>query len=147
MVTADKVKAIIEQGTQIPYQQSTSSGATSVSFVKASLILQVTPQITPSGAIILDLEVNNDSQGVTLPAGVAINTKHIKTKVSVENGGTVMIGGIFMDTERDDASKVPLLGDLPVLGYLFKTTSRTSAKTELMIFVTPRVMDDRLTVK
>ncbi len=147
VVTADKVKAIIEQGTQIPYQSSTSSGATSVSFVKASLILQVTPQITPSGAVILDLEVNNDSQGVTLPAGVAINTKHIKTKVSVENGGTVMIGGIFMDTERDDVSKVPFLGDVPILGNLFKTTSKVAAKTELMIFVTPRVMDDRLSVK
>ncbi len=147
VVTADKVKAIIEQGTQIPYQSSTSSGATSVSFVKASLILQVTPQITPSGAVILDLEVNNDSQGVTLPAGVAINTKHIKTKVSVENGGTVMIGGIFMDTERNDVSKVPFLGDVPILGNLFKTTSKVAAKTELMIFVTPRVMDDRLSVK
>lgn len=147
VVTADKVKAIIEQGTEIPYQQATSSGATSVSFRKASLILQVTPQITPSGAIILDLEVNKDTPGVTTTSGVQIDTKHIKTKVSVENGGTVVIGGIFLETERDDATKVPFLGDLPVLGYLFKTTARTSAKTELMIFVTPRIMDDRLTVK
>ena len=147
VVTADKVKAVIEQGTEIPYQQATSSGATAVAFRKASLKLEVTPQITPAGSIILDLEVNKDSPGVTTASGVQIDTKHIKTKVAVENGGTVVIGGIFLETVRDDVTRVPLLGDIPVLGYLFKNTARTSKKTELMIFITPRVIDERLTLK
>ncbi|HUW39092.1 MAG TPA: type IV pilus secretin PilQ [Rhodocyclaceae bacterium] len=147
VVTADGVKAVIEQGTEIPYQQATSSGATSVSFRKASLKLEVTPQITPSGAIILDLEVNKDTPGVSTSSGVQIDTKHIKTKVSVENGGTVVIGGIYLATERNDVNKVPLLGDLPVLGTLFRNTARVSSKTELMIFITPRVIQDNLSLK
>ena len=147
VVTADKVKAVIEQGTEIPYQQATSSGATAVAFRKASLKLEVTPQITPTGAIILDLEVNKDTPGLTTASGVQIDTKHIKTKVAVENGGTVVIGGIFLETVRDDTTKVPLFGDIPVLGYLFRNNARTSTKTELMIFITPRVIEDRLTLK
>jgi len=143
VVTADGVKAIIEQGTEIPYQQATSSGATSVAFRKASLSLDVTPQITPSGKVILDLEINKDTPGTVTSTGVQIDTKHIKTKVSVENGGTVVIGGIYLSTERNDVNKVPLFGDLPVIGALFRNTAKVTSKTELMIFITPRVIDDK----
>ncbi len=143
VITADQTKARIEQGEEIPYQQSTSSGATSVSFKKASLSLEVTPQITPEGNVILDLEVNKDSRGSLTAAGPAINTKQIKTQVLVENGGTVVIGGIFTQDERLDVSKVPLLGDLPVLGYLFQTRTKSISKTELLVFITPKIVADR----
>jgi type IV pilus assembly protein PilQ len=143
VITADQTKARIEQGEEIPYQQSTSSGATSVSFKKASLSLEVTPQITPEGNVILDLEVNKDSRGSLTAAGPAINTKQIKTQVLVENGGTVVIGGIFTQDERNDVSKVPLLGDLPVLGYLFQTRTKSITKTELLVFITPKIVADR----
>ena len=140
VVTADQVKALIEQGTEFPYQTATSSGATSIAFRKANLKLEVTPQITPEGNIILDLDINKDSRGETTSAGIAINTKHVQTQVLVENGGTVVIGGIFEQTERDDVNKVPVLGDLPALGNLFKTRSRVSNKSEMLIFITPRVL-------
>ncbi|WP_439112872.1 type IV pilus secretin PilQ [Hydrogenophaga sp.] len=143
VVTADQVKALIEQGTEYPYQTATSSGATAISFRKANLKLEVTPQITPEGSIILDVDVNKDSRGETTAAGIAINTKHIQTQVLVENGGTVVIGGIFELIEIDDTTKVPLLGDLPVLGNLFKNKSKTSNKSELLVFITPRVISDR----
>ena len=143
VITSDQTKARIEQGEDIPYQQSTSSGATSVSFKKASLSLEVTPQITPEGNVILDLEVNKDSRGALTSAGPAINTKQVKTQVLVENGGTVVIGGIFTQDERTDVSKVPLLGDIPVLGYLFQTKTKTINKTELLIFITPKIVADR----
>ena len=143
VVTADQVKALIEQGTEFPYQTATSSGATAISFRKANLKLEVTPQITPEGSIILDVDVNKDSRGETTAAGIAINTKHIQTQVLVENGGTVVIGGIFELIEIDDTTKVPLLGDLPVLGNLFKNKSKTSNKSELLVFITPRVISDR----
>ncbi|UZG45058.1 type IV pilus secretin PilQ [Caldimonas thermodepolymerans] len=147
VITADQVKALIEQGTEYPYQSATSSGATSVEFRKANLKLEVTPQITPEGNIILDVDINKDSRGETTPAGIAINTKHVKTQVLVENGGTVVIGGIFEQADRDEVSKVPLLGDIPVLGHLFKTRGRVSDKTELMVFLTPRVITDRTAVR
>lgn len=140
VVTADQVKALIEQGTEIPYQTATSSGATAIAFRKANLKLEVTPQITPEGNIILDLDVNKDSPGDVTPDGIAINTKHVKTQVLVENGGTVVIGGIFEQTERNEVDKVPLLGDLPGVGNLFKTRNRISNKSELLIFITPRVL-------
>ena len=143
IVTADQTKALIEQGTEFPYQQATSSGATSVAFRKANLKLEVTPQITPEGSIILDLDINKDSRGETTAAGIAINTKHIKTQVLVENGGTVVIGGIFELTETNSESKVPLLGDLPGVGNLFKTKTRNSSKSELLVFITPKMISDR----
>lgn len=143
IVTADQVKAMIEQGTEFPYQEATSSGATSVAFRKASLKLEVTPQITPEGNIIMDVAVNKDSRGETTLQGVAINTKAVQTQVLVENGGTVVIGGIFELTEIEDVTKVPLLGDIPVLGNLFKNRSRTANKSELLVFLTPRVITDR----
>ena len=143
VVTADQVKALIEQGTEFPYQTATASGATAIAFRKANLKLEVTPQITPEGGIILDVNVNKDSRGETTASGIAINTKHVQTQVLVENGGTVVIGGIFEQTEIEDVTKVPVLGDVPVVGNLLKNRSRTSNKSELLIFLTPRVITDR----
>ena len=145
VVTADQVPAIVEQGTELPYQQATSSGATSVTFKKANLKLEVTPQITPDGNIILDVDVNNDTPGVLTTSGYAINTQHLKTIVMVENGGTVLLGGIFQETEQDSVTKVPLLGDIPFLGYLFKSTGKTRNKTELLIFITPKIISEHMT--
>ncbi|MGE3176527.1 MAG: type IV pilus secretin PilQ, partial [Vicinamibacterales bacterium] len=143
VITSDQTKALIEQGTELPYQVATSSGATSLQFRKANLKLEVTPQITPEGSVILDVDVNKDSVGQATAAGFAIDTKHVKTQVLVENGGTVVIGGIFEQTDRTDTTKVPFLGDIPVLGHLFKTTSKSSERTELLIFLTPKVVTDR----
>ena len=143
LITADQVKALIEQGTELPYQQATSSGATAIAFRKANLKLEVTPQITPEGNVILDLDVNKDSVGQATANGFAIDTKHIRTQVQVENGGTVVIGGIFELNERTDETKVPFLGDLPVLGNLFKTKSVIATKKEMLVFITPRVITDR----
>lgn len=147
VVTADQLKALIEQGTELPYQQATSSGATSIAFRKANLKLEVTPQITPDGNVILDVDVSKDSVGVETRAGFAIDTKHVKTQVLVDNGGTVVIGGIFQQTERNQVHKVPLFGDIPVLGHLFKTTGVTNDKTELLIFLTPKIVDDKVAVR
>ncbi len=143
VVTADQTKALIEQGTEFPYQTATSSGATSLAFRKANLKLEVTPQITPEGNIILDLDVNKDSRGETTAAGIAIDTKHIQTQVLVENGGTVVIGGIFTLEETNNETKVPLLGDVPYLGNLFKSRERTSRKQEMLVFITPKMITDR----
>ncbi|MGK2898821.1 MAG: type IV pilus secretin PilQ [Burkholderiaceae bacterium] len=144
VITADQQKALIEQGEEIPYQSATSSGATAVSFKKANLKLEVTPQITPEGSVILDVDVTKDSRGASAGiAGFAINTKHVQTKVLIENGGTVVIGGIFEQIEREDVSKVPFLGDVPFLGNLFKTRTKSNTKTEMLIFLTPKVVADR----
>ena len=147
VVTADQIKALIEQGTELPYQVATSSGATSIAFRKANLKLEVTPQITPEGNIILDLDVNKDTVGQSTAAGFAINTKHIKTQVLVENGGTVVIGGIFELTESESETKVPLLGDLPAVGNLFKTRSRLANKQEMLVFITPKTIADKAPVR
>ncbi len=147
VLTADQVEAVIEQGTEIPYQQATSSGATSVSFRKANLSLKVKPQITPDGNIIMTLDVNKDEPGATTPAGIAISTKHVKTEVLVENGGTVVIGGIYDQRDRNDNTRVPFFGDLPYIGFLFKNNVSTSSKTELLVFITPRIVNERLTVR
>jgi type IV pilus assembly protein PilQ len=147
VVTADQLKALIEQGTELPYQQATSSGATSIAFRKANLKLEVTPQITPDGNVILDVDVNKDSVGVQTTSGFAIDTKHVKTQVLIDNGGTVVIGGIFQQVLNDEVTKVPLFGDIPVLGNLFKTTSVTNNKTELLIFLTPRIVNDKVAIK
>ena len=143
VVTADQIKALIEQGTELPYQVASSSGATSIAFRKANLKLEVTPQITPEGNIILALDVNKDTVGQATAAGFAINTKHIQTQVLVENGGTVVIGGIFELNETDSETKVPLLGDIPGVGNLFKTRSRISNKQEMLVFITPKVVAER----
>jgi type IV pilus assembly protein PilQ len=143
VITADQVKALIEQGEELPYQTATSSGATALQFRKANLKLEVTPQITPEGNVILDVDVNKDSVGRSTAAGFAIDTKHVRTQILVENGGTVVIGGIYTQNEREDVTKVPLLGDIPLLGNLFKTRTRTTSKTELLVFLTPKVITDR----
>jgi len=142
VLTGDKSKAIIEQGTELPYQAATSSGATQIQFKKASLKLEVTPQITPEGTVIMKVAVNRDAVGQLTPAGFAINTRAVQTEVLVENGGTVVIGGIYEQTEINRVNKVPLLGDVPYVGGLFRSTSRTSNKTELLVFLTPRVVTD-----
>jgi type IV pilus assembly protein PilQ len=148
VITSDQTKAVIEQGEEIPYQVATSSGATSIQFKKASLRLEVTPQITPEGSVIMNLDVSKDSRGALTPgAGPAINTKHAQTQVLVENGGTVVIGGIFTQNDRTEVNKVPFLGDVPVLGHLFRNTTRISDKTELLIFITPKIVTERQTVR
>lgn len=144
VLTADQTKAIIKQGRQIPYQESAGqSGATSTSFKDAVLLLGVTPQITPEGNIILDLEVNKDEPVYMQGFDPAIDTKQITTQVLVENGGTVVIGGIFTIKEHEEVSKVPLLGDIPVLGNLFKNRSRGNEKKEMLVFITPRVVSEQ----
>ncbi|MGH8683578.1 MAG: type IV pilus secretin PilQ [Burkholderiales bacterium] len=147
VVTANQVEALIEQGTEIPYQQATSSGATSVAFRKAVLALRVKPQITPDGNVIMDVDVNKDAVGQNTTAGPSIDTKHVRTSVLVENGGTVVIGGIYTQEDTSQVNKIPFFGDLPYIGPLFRNYYRTDNKTELLVFLTPRVVDDRLSVR
>ncbi|MTW35018.1 type IV pilus secretin PilQ [Pseudoduganella danionis] len=144
VITADKAIALIEQGIELPYQVATSSGATSIQFRKANLRLEVTPQITPDGNVVIDVDVNKDSVGQETRAGFAIDTKHVKTQVMVDNGGTVVLGGIYQQTERNTTNKVPLLGDVPLLGNLFRSNGRTNDKTELLVFITPKIVADKL---
>ena len=143
VVTADLKKATILQGRQIPYSTVSDSG-TNVEFKDAFLKLEVTPQITPDDRIRMDLKVSKDEQGATVATAsgpqVSIDKREIETQVMVNNGETVVLGGVFEQTKRDDATKVPLLGDIPLLGYLFRTTSRSSNKRELLIFVTPQIL-------
>lgn len=147
VITADQVKALIEQGTELPYQTATSSGATAITFRKANLKLEVTPQITPEGSVILDVDVNKDSVGQITTAGFAIDTKHVQTQVLVENGGTVVIGGIFQQTESNAEQRVPVLGDIPYLGALFRNSSRSTQRRELLIFLTPKVVSERAALR
>jgi type IV pilus assembly protein PilQ len=147
VITADKVEATIEQGTEIPYQQATSSGATAVQFKKATLSLKVKPQITPDDKVIMTLKVNKDSVGQVTVGGPAIDTKQISTEVLVENGGTVVIGGIYTQEERSTTNKVPVLGDLPYVGFLFKNNIRSDDRRELLIFITPKILKDTLTLR
>lgn len=146
ITVANQQEAYIEQGTEIPYVQATSSGATSVEFKKAVLSLKVTPHITPDNRIILDLTVTQDTRGetVTTPTGpaVAIDTQEIKTQVLVQNGETVVLGGIFQQISTDDLAKVPVLGDMPIVGRLFKNEVNIEQKRELLIFVTPKIITD-----
>jgi type IV pilus assembly protein PilQ len=147
VVTANQTEADIEQGTEIPYQQSTSSGATAVSFRKAVLSLKVKPQITPDGNVICEVQVHKDAPGTVTQAGPAIDTKNVSTAVLIENGGTVVIGGIYTQNELNQVNKIPLLGDIPVLGFFFRNTYKQDNKTELLVFITPRIVDDRLNVR
>lgn len=147
VVTADQTKASIEQGTEFPYPVTAPNGGTVIAFKKAVLKLEVLPQITPEGNIILDLDVNKDSPGEILLNVRAINTKHIKTQVLVENGGTVVIGGIFELFEDDAEAKVPFLGDIPGVGNLFKTRTKQANKQEMLIFITPKILTERTAVR
>lgn len=143
VVTRHNVRAVIEQGTEVPYQQTNALGATNTSFRKASLKLEVTPQISRNGEVTLAVDVTKDSVGVPTSEGYTINTKHVQTQVKIQNGGTLVIGGIYQEDSRNAVEKVPLLGDLPLLGHLFKTTTRSINKTELLIFLTPHILDAR----
>jgi len=151
VITANQKEATIEQGTEIPYQESASSGATTVQFKKAVLSLKVTQQITPDNRIFLNLDVKNDTVGqvVVTSGGVnvpSIDTRTINTNVLVSDGQTVVLGGILQVTHRDDTTKVPYLGDIPVLGHLFKSNSKTNNKDELLIFVTPKIVREGVNV-
>lgn len=145
ITVANQQEAYIEQGTEIPFVQSTSSGATSVEFKKAVLSLRVTPHITPDNRIILNLVVTQDTRGDTVSTStgpaVAIDTQEISTQVLVQNGETIVLGGIFQQISTRDVTKVPLLGDLPLIGKLFSTNGKREEKRELLIFVTPRIIE------
>ena len=149
VVTAHGIEALIEQGDRVPYQQATSSGATSIRFMDATLRLKVKPLITYNNQIDMELSVNQDKIGATINQFLPppINTKQVTTKVLVENGGTVVIGGIFDRTENYVVNKVPMLGDIPVLGYVFRNTAKVDDKRELLIFVTPRILSDSLNMQ
>jgi len=151
VITANQKEATIEQGVEIPYQQSASSGATTIQFKKAVLSLKVTPQITPDNRIILDLDVRDDSVGTVVVASGGVNvpsidTREISTQVLVNDGQTVVLGGILTTTQREDDTKVPFLGDIPILGHLFKTTDHKDDKDELMIFITPKIVREGVNV-
>ncbi len=152
VLTANAKEARIEQGVEIPFQQSSSSGATNIQFKKAVLSLTVTPQITPDNRVIMDLNVTQDNVGDIVPTGnggtaPAINTREVTTQALVDNGATVVLGGIFVQTNRNDVNKVPLLGDIPILGAAFRSRLTISNKDELLIFVTPKILQEGLSIK
>ncbi|MDR8729928.1 type IV pilus secretin PilQ [Burkholderia pseudomultivorans] len=140
VVTADRAKAIVEQGAELPYQAKVGNGVSGVQFRRATLKLEVEPQITPDGRVVLDLDVTKDSVGEPTAAGPAIHTKHVQTRVEVEDGGTVAIGGIYERLRRDDVTQVPLLGKIPVLGALFRHRAQREQRSELVVFITPTVV-------
>lgn len=144
VITSDQTTARIEQGVEIPFQQATSSGATSITFKKAVLSLEVTPHITPDDRISMDLSVNKDSVGQIFVGVPSIDTREVQTQVLVDNGQTVVLGGIFEEASNVSKTQVPLLGDLPILGRLFRNDVNTANRNELLIFVTPRTIDQRL---
>ncbi|MGZ2743457.1 type IV pilus secretin PilQ [Burkholderia stagnalis] len=143
VVTADRAKAIVEQGAELPYQAKVGNGVSGVQFRRATLKLEVEPQITPDGRVVLDLDVTKDSVGEPTAAGPAIHTKHVQTRVEVEDGGTVAIGGIYEQLRRDDVTRVPLLGKIPFLGALFRHRAQRDQRSELVVFITPTVVGSR----
>lgn len=147
VITSNQKEALIEQGTEIPYQEATSSGATSISFKKAVLSLRVTPQITPDDRIIMDLAVNKDAVGEIFFNVPSIDTQKVDTQVLVDNGETVVLGGVFTQTRRDEVKRVPFFSDLPYLGWMFKNTHVENSKNELLIFVTPKILEDSLSLR
>lgn len=144
VVTADSTEATIEQGVEIPYQQASSSGATAVSFQNAVLSLKVTPKITPDDNVNLKIDVNKDTVGTVYNGVPSINTNKVSTQVLVENGGTVVVGGIYSQDITDSVNKVPLLGDIPLVGWLFKNQQYTDNKSELLVFITPKILKESL---
>lgn len=147
VITGDKQKAVIKSGQEIGYQEATSSGASTTSFKEAVLKLEVTPQITPDDRIIMDLVINKDNIESFVAGIPVIDTTELTTRVLVNNGETVVLGGIFENETVDEVKKIPFLGDLPVLGRFFRNTSKSDNKTELLIFVTPRLLQDPLADK
>ncbi len=147
VITSNQHEALIESGTEIPYQESTSSGSTSVSFKKAVLALRVTPQITPDDRVLLDLTVNQDTRGEDEVLGVPpIDTRNVSTQVLVDDGETVVLGGVYSQEDSQNVTRVPFFGDLPYVGFLFKNTAKVKEKTELLIFVTPKILKENLTL-
>lgn len=147
VVTSDQTEALVETGTELPYQQQTSSGAANIAFKKATLSLNVKPQITPDDHIIMDIKVNKDSPGQLYGGVPSIDTNKVNTQVLVENGGTVMIGGVYSQVTSNGVEKVPLLGDIPVLGYFFRSKAKIDNKNELLVFITPRIMQDAMNLQ
>jgi type IV pilus assembly protein PilQ len=144
VITANQTAATFDFGEEIPYQNATSSGATSVSFKKATLGINVTPQITPDDRISMDIEVTNDSRGKDTTAGPAINTNKVKTKVLVDNGETAVLGGFYKETKKDSNERVPFFSALPIVGPLFRSNAREDSKQEILFFITPKVMSDSM---
>lgn len=142
VITSNQKQATIEQGTEIPYQEASSSGATSVSFKEALLKLDVTPQITPDDRIVMDLEVNKDEVGAIFLGVPSIDTRSVRTQVLVDNGETVVLGGIYEQTSRTESTRVPFFGDLPYVGFLFKTNTNEDRQRELLVFVTPKIIKE-----
>ena len=147
VITSNQTEAVIESGVEIPFQEASSSGATSVSFKKAVLALRVTPQITPDNRVLLDLMVNQDTRGSPDVLGVPpINTRSVSTQVLVDDGETVVLGGVYSQVDRKSSDRVPFFGELPVLGFLFKKTRVENARSELLIFVTPKIIKEELKI-
>ncbi|MES2489289.1 MAG: type IV pilus secretin PilQ [Pseudomonadota bacterium] len=146
VITANGKKALIEQGQEVPYQSSSANAGTNVQFKKAVLSLDVTPQITPDNRVLMDLEVKNDSIGQIIQGNPAIDTKRMTTQVLIKTGETVVLGGVYQQTNSKNTSKIPLLGDIPLLGVLFRNDLNKSTKRELLIFVTPKILQDGLKV-
>ncbi len=147
VITANQSEALIESGVEIPFQAATSSGATSVSFQKAVLALKVTPQITPDNRVLLDLDVSQDTRGSPDVLGVPpINTRNVVTQVLVDDGETVVLGGVYSQVDRNSLDRVPFFGDLPYLGTLFRKNRVEKSRTELLIFVTPKILKEELTI-
>ncbi len=146
VLTSNQKTAYIEVGEEIPYEQATSSGATSIAFKKAVLSLNVTPQITPDDRSMMDLIVNNDTVGQDTNAGPTIDTNEIATQVLVDNGETLVLGGVYTEVNSNQVNRTPLLGELPVLGWLFKTTAKSEDKSELLIFITPKIVKEELRI-
>jgi type IV pilus assembly protein PilQ len=152
ILTADQVEATIHDGERIPYLCASSSGATAICWANAFLALKVKPQITPDGRVLMTLKISKDSRGTDVSLGgssrlPSVKTKEINSEVHVENGGTIVIGGVFELTESDQSTRVPFFGDLPYVGFLFKNKQRSEIKRELIIMITPKVVDDALAVK
>ena len=148
LLTANQKEAFIEQGVEIAYQENSGavSGATTTSFKKAVLSLRVTPQITPDDRVIMDLQINKDSVGDIFEGVPSINTREISTQVLVENGETVVLGGVYEEATNDGVSKVPFLGDLPLIGALFRSTTKRDSKEELLVFITPKIVKEGLSI-
>ena len=139
----DQQAAVVSQGIQIPYVTTSENGTASTTFQQADLKLEVTPQITPDGTLVLTLDVSKDSLGQLTTSGYAINTNRVKTQALVENGGTVVIGGVYELDESNSENKVPFFGDLPIIGNLFKNNAKRIKKNELLVFITPKIVMDK----
>jgi type IV pilus assembly protein PilQ len=147
IMAMDQMEADIKQGVRVPYLEATASGATSIKYVDAVLSLKVKPQITPDGSVMMKLKINNDNLGANTAVGPTINTREVNTDVLVENGGTVVIGGVFVADERNNSTRVPILGDLPYIGFMFKNNTKSEERRELIVMITPRVIDTALSIK